>query len=108
MATSETGCVCHLIRRSGCVQGRHCPLREMEAAIGTPLDAEVPFPAPKGKRMNYRPTSSAITGRAPRTMERAFGCSMNDPVHPMPELTRPGLRDFFAGIGQVIARLFGR
>ena len=76
--------------------------------MDTPLDPDAKFPAPKGKRMNYRPTSSAITGRAPRTMERAFGCSMNDPVHPMPGPHRPGIRDFFAAIGQVIARVFGR
>jgi hypothetical protein len=52
----------------------------------------------------YRRTSSAITGRAPRTLSHAFGCSMNDPVHPMPDAPRPGLRDLLAAI----ARLFGR
>lgn len=109
MATSEPGCVCHLVARGGCQQGKFCPLREVEMASTAALDPTAEFPAPKGKRMqNYRLSSSAITGRAPRTQSEAFGCSMRDPVHPMPEPSRPGLRDLLAAIGQVIGRVFGR
>jgi len=59
----------------------------------------------------YRQSSSALTGRAPRSMSAAFGCSMNDPVHPMPAESA-GLLDPFGraarAIGTFIAGLFGR
>lgn len=58
--------------------------------------------------MNYRTSSSAYTGRAPRSMRDAFNPYCSDDLHPMPEPRRPGLFDFFAAIGQVIARAFGR
>ena len=57
---------------------------------------------------NYRLSSSALTGRASRTLSEAFGCHPNDPVHPMPGPHRPSLRDFFAAVGQIIGRVFGR
>lgn len=95
-----------------CEQGRRCPLSDTEAANTVPLDPNVEFPAPKGKRMQfYRQSSSALTGRAPRSMSAAFGCHHNDPVHPMPD-GAPALLDVFgraaAGIGQFVARLLGR
>jgi hypothetical protein len=31
--------------------------------------------------------SSAWTGRAPRSLAEAFGCSIQDAVHPMPDNT---------------------
>jgi len=80
-------CVCHLVARGGCRQGRECPVRELEIAMEQPPTDQ--FPAPKGKRMKYyRLSSSAVTGRAPRSMADAFGCSSNDPVHPMPDANR--------------------
>ena len=85
----EPTCVCHLVTRGGCRQGRACPVRECELANEVPLTPEQPFPAPKGKRMKYyRLSSSAVTGRAPRSMADAFGCASNDPVHPMPDANR--------------------
>lgn len=109
--TAAPSCVCHLLSQ-GCRQGRDCPFREIEAANDVALDPLTEFPTPKGKRMNYRPTSSALTGRAPRTMERAFGCSMHDPVHPMPDAGSPAVLDVFGralnAFGRLLARLFGR
>jgi hypothetical protein len=71
--------------------------------MDTPLDPSVKFPAPKGKRMqNYRLSSSAMTGRAARTLSEAFGCSMRDPVHPMPTPRPAGL------FARFMAWLFGR
>ncbi len=104
-APADSPCVCHLVSRGGCQQGKFCPLSHHEAGNAVPLRPE--FPAPKGKRM-YRLSSSAFTGRAPRSMRDAFGCHPDDPVHPMPDANQTTLRDFFAAIGQVIARLFGR
>lgn len=40
----------------------------------------------------YRLSSSAVTGRAPRSMSSAFGCAANDPVHPMPDRRAAGRR----------------
>jgi hypothetical protein len=60
------------------------------------------------RMQNYRLSSSALTGRAPRSMRDAFGCNQNDPVHPMPETRGPGLRELAAAAFRVIARLFGR
>ena len=83
---------------------------EMASEV-SPLYAQCP--APKGKRMHfYRPSSSALTGRAPRSMRDAFGCSMNDPVHPMPGTEPPALLDALGqaamAVGRFVARLFGR
>lgn len=109
----EPHCVCHLVR-GGCRQGRACPISETEAANGIALRVE--FPAPKGKkRMNYRPSSSAYTGRAPRSMRDAFGCHINDQLHPMPDGSLSPLHMLgrvvvaMARIAvRVAARLFGR
>lgn len=76
-------CICHLVPRGGCRQGRACPVRESEHACSAPVSPDAPFPAPKGKRMNHR--SSNHTLRFHRSMSDAFGCSMNDPVYPMPD-----------------------
>lgn len=86
MSTNPPACVCHLVTRGGCQQGSKCPIREFECAMDTPLTGEQ-FPTPKVRKpMNrYRLTSSALTGRAPRSLSQAFGCSMNDPVYPMPD-----------------------
>lgn len=68
---------------------------------------------PKGMKpmQNYRLSSSAHTGRAPRSMRDAFGCDQNDRVYPMPDrnesLLAP-LGRFANALGRFIARLFGR
>jgi hypothetical protein len=112
MPIVEPACVCHLVRREGCRQGRACPVRESEMAHGTPPSEN--FPTPKGKKtVNFR--SSAYTGRFPRTMADAFGCSPRDIVHPMP-VTERGLLDPIGRAANAaarfvvrqLARLFGR
>lgn len=60
MAVPDPACVCHLVRGAGCLQGRACPIREMEAAINVALDPRTEFPAPKGKPMNYRLKQSLL------------------------------------------------
>jgi hypothetical protein len=97
----SSGCYCQT-RGLDCRQGRTCPLlHETEAA--NDLAAPWPdFPAPKGKKRMYRLSSSAYTGRAPRTLSSAFGCSMRDPVHPMPTPRPAGL------FARFTAWLFGR
>lgn len=109
---AESSCVCHLVARGGCQQGRSCPIREIEMACDAALDPRTDFPAPKGKPMqNYRLSSSAYTGRAPRSMRDAFGCHPNDPVHPMPD-GRVAVFDAIGraakALGRFIARVFGR
>lgn len=56
----------------------------------------------------YRLSSHMNTGRTPRTMRDAFNPYCSDELLPMPSPSRPGVRDLFAAIGQVIARVFGR
>jgi hypothetical protein len=91
---NEPHCVCHLVRRGGCAQGRACPIAELEVAIAIEHRAE--FPAPKGKQRmsNYRNSSSAWTGRAPRTLEQRW---------PSAPISAPA-----SWLGRFRAWLFGR
>lgn len=97
MAPAESPCVCHLVARGGCRQGRACPVREIEMASTAALDPKADFPAPKGKKPmnNYRHTSSAWTGFAPRTTEQRWP-------------TPPRTATFDGWFSRFIARLFGR
>ncbi len=99
--TCRHGCISYLYG-----EDCHCGA-DTELANAVPLDPDRKFPAPKGKRM-YRLSSHMNTGRTPRTMRDAFNPYCSDELLPMPSPSRPGVRDLFAAIGQVIARVFGR
>jgi len=91
----EPTCLCHLVPRGGCRQGRACPIRECEYAHDVPHSEN--FPTPKGKPVNdYRLRSGAWTGYAPRTTEERW------PTPPRTVSTRAGW------LSRLIARLFGR
>lgn len=93
-------------------------MRESELANEVPLQPAATFPAPKGKRMKfYRLSSSAVTGRAPRTLTDAFGCAVNDRLHPMPDVAHQRtvgrratdvIRRVRIFLSDVVGGLFGR
>lgn len=97
VTTDSPGCYCQT-HGLDCRQGRACPLREdTEASNVIPLHPERPFPAPKGKKpmdYQYRSTSSAWTGRAPRTVEERW---------PSAPVSAPA-----GWFSQLLTRLFGR